>query len=363
MFLRRTERKKNGKTHSYWNVVENKRLDDGRVVQRHVLYLGEINSSQERAWRKSIEVLDGGALTQSETLALFPEDRCEAVAPDESVVRLRLSQLRLLRPRQWGACWLACHLWDQLRLDDFWSPRLPASRQGTRWLNVLKTLVTYRLVDPGSEWRLHRQWYAQSAIGDLLGGAPEKRIDEVLEIVSLKGRDRDRVRTYSMGMKQRLGLGMALLNNPDVLILDEPANGLDPAGIVEMRDLLRDLAADGKTVFISSHVLTEVQQICTRVAIINHGKLVRVAPVHDLLQSSGEYEVKVDAPAELVALLRRQPWGPQARVEDGLVITPAPEGRGRNLIKFLVDSGVAPDAVSERQKDLEDIFLSLTGGD
>jgi ABC-2 type transport system ATP-binding protein len=146
------------------------------------------------------------------------------------------------------------------------------------------------------------------AIGNLLGGASEKRIDEVLEIVSLKGRDRDKVRTYSMGMKQRLGLGMALLNDPDVLILDEPGNGLDPAGIVEMRDLLRNLAADGKTVFISSHVLTEVQQICTRVAIINHGKLVRVAPVHDLLQSSGEYEVKVDAPAELVALLRRQPW-------------------------------------------------------
>src|SRR5207248_2171766 len=88
---------------------------------------------------------------------------------DCDVVHVRLSGSRLHRPRQWGACWLACHLWDQLRLDDFWSPRLPASRQGTRWLNVLKTLVTYRLVDPGSEWRLHRQWYAQNAIGDLLG--------------------------------------------------------------------------------------------------------------------------------------------------------------------------------------------------
>jgi ABC-2 type transport system ATP-binding protein len=201
------------------------------------------------------------------------------------------------------------------------------------------------------------------AIGNLLGGASEKRIDEVLEIVSLKGRDRDRVRTYSMGMKQRLGLAMALLNDPDVLILDEPANGLDPAGIVEMRDLLRELAGQGKTVFISSHVLSEVQQICTRVAIINHGKLVRVAPVHDLLQSSGEYEVKVDAPAEVVAALRLQPWAQQARVEDGVVVTPAPDGRGRNLIKFLVDSGHVPDSVSERQKDLEDIFLSLTGGD
>jgi len=201
------------------------------------------------------------------------------------------------------------------------------------------------------------------AVGSLLGGVPERRIDEVLEIVSLKGRDRDHVRTYSMGMKQRLGLGIALLNDPDLLILDEPANGLDPAGIVEMRDLLRGLAAQGKTVFISSHVLTEVQQICTRVAIIDHGKLVRVAPVQELLKSSGEFVVKVDAPQDLVALLRRQPWASEARSEDGVVVTTAPEGRGRNLIKFLVDNGQSPDSVSERQQDLEDIFLSLTGGD
>jgi len=105
-------------------------------------------------------------------------------------------------------------------------------------------------------------------IGSQLGRVSEKRIDEVLEIVGLKGRDRDRVRTYSMGMKQRLGLGIALLNNPELLILDEPANGLDPAGIVEMRDLLRNLAAEGKTVFISSHVLSEVQQPDSRIQLV-----------------------------------------------------------------------------------------------
>ena len=201
------------------------------------------------------------------------------------------------------------------------------------------------------------------AIGDLLGGVGERRIDEVLQIVSLKGRDKDKVKTYSMGMKQRLGLAIALLNDPDLLILDEPANGLDPAGIVEMRDLLRGLAAGGKTVFISSHVLSEVQQICTRVAIINHGRLVRVAPVAELLDAPGEFEIKVDAPDDLVAALRLQPWGQEARVEHGLVITRAPEGRGRSLIAFLVQNGHNPDSVSERQRDLEDIFLSLTGGD
>ena len=201
------------------------------------------------------------------------------------------------------------------------------------------------------------------AFGDLLGGVSSGRIDEVLEIVSLKGRERDRVRTYSMGMKQRLGLAVALLNDPDLLILDEPANGLDPAGIVEMRDLLRGLAAAGKTVFIFSHVLSEVQQICTRVAIINHGKLVRVAPVAELIQAPGEFEVKVDAPRDVAAALRLQSWGRDARAEDGLVITAAPGGRGRELIQFLVQNGYQPDSVSPRQHDLEDIFLSLTGGE
>src|SRR3981081_3075907 len=155
MFLRRTERKKNGKTHSYWNVVENKRLDGGRVVQRHVLYLGEINSSQAAAWRKAIEVFDEDA-GRSRTLALFPEDRCEAVVGDACVVRLRLSDMRLHRPRQWGACWLAGQLWKQLELDRFWADRLPPNRKATRWDQVLQVLATYRLIAPGSEWRLHR---------------------------------------------------------------------------------------------------------------------------------------------------------------------------------------------------------------
>src|SRR5262247_2020615 len=113
MFLRGTIRKKNGKEHRYWSIVENKRVAGGKVRQRHVLYLGEINASQERAWRKSIEVLDEQA-DRRRTLALFPEDRCDGLLPDSSIVRLRLSQLRLYRPRQWGACWLALKLWEEL---------------------------------------------------------------------------------------------------------------------------------------------------------------------------------------------------------------------------------------------------------
>ena len=168
MFLRFSSRKKDGKEHRYFSIVENKRVAGGRVVQRHVLYLGEINSSQELAWRKSIEVFEEGHERPS-TLALFSEDRSEAVIPDESVVRVRLSELRLCGARQWGACWLVLKLWRELELDRFWSERLSRSRKGTRWDQVLLVLVAYRLIAPGSEWRLHRQWFASSALGDLLG--------------------------------------------------------------------------------------------------------------------------------------------------------------------------------------------------
>ena len=170
MFLRATTRKKDGKEHRYFSVVENKRVSGGRVLQRHVLYLGEINSSQELAWRRSIEVLDEGTRT-ARTLALFPEDRCAAVVADASIVRLKLAQLRLERPRQWGACWLALRLWQQLELDEFWGERLAPSRKGTRFDQVLLVLVVYRLLSPGSEWRLHRHWFERSALGDLLGAA------------------------------------------------------------------------------------------------------------------------------------------------------------------------------------------------
>ena len=168
MFLRSTPRKKDGKLHRYWSVVENRRVSGGRVLQRHVLYLGEINSSQEQAWRKSVEVFDERG-ESSQSLALFPEDQVDEAVVDESIVRLRLSQLRLCRPRVWGSCWLALTLWETLGLDAFWSARLPRSRKGTRWDQVLFVLVAYRLLAPGSEWKLHRQWFERSALADLLG--------------------------------------------------------------------------------------------------------------------------------------------------------------------------------------------------
>jgi ABC-2 type transport system ATP-binding protein len=199
------------------------------------------------------------------------------------------------------------------------------------------------------------------AVGSALGGVPEKRIDAVLDLVGLAGRQKDRVKTYSLGMKQRLGVAMALLQDPDVLILDEPANGLDPAGIVEMRDLMHQLSAAGKTIFISSHLLTEVQQICTRVAIINQGRLVTEASMAELTQGQGEFRVTVEGAAQAVELLHRQPWGAGARLDgEHALITRAPENSGRALNLFLSQAGFVPELLERPTQDLEQVFLNLT---
>ena len=168
MFLRFNRRIKDGKEHRYWNVVENKRCSGGRVVQRPVLYLGEINDSQHAAWCRVIEAFDEGS-GRHRQLSLFPADRTLPEHAKAHGVQVRLDAMELHRSRQWGACWLACELYEQLGLNRFWAGRLPASREGTRWQDILQTLVCYRLIDPGSEWRLHRQWFEQSAMGDLLG--------------------------------------------------------------------------------------------------------------------------------------------------------------------------------------------------
>src|SRR2546429_5310445 len=199
------------------------------------------------------------------------------------------------------------------------------------------------------------------AVGSVLGGVPEARIDAVLELVGLQNRQKDRVKTYSLGMKQRLGVAIALLQDPDLLVLDEPANGLDPAGIVEMRDLMHRLTAEGKTVFISSHLLTEVQQICTRVSILNLGELVKVSTIEDLISGHGEFVVALERAQEALAQVKAQPWGKDARLDArGTLVTTAPGNRGRDLNLFLVDAGFAPETIAQSTQDLEQVFLELT---
>jgi transposase len=167
MFLRSHRRIKDGKEHRYFSIEESRRLQSGRVVQRRVLYLGEINDSQQAAWRKTLEVFDEQQQDYT-TLSLFPEDR---PVPPEAVdsVQVKLSEMKLRRARPYGNCWLGCELWQQLELDPFWEQKLERGREEVSWAQVLELLVVNRLIDPGSEFRLHRQWFDQSAMDVLLG--------------------------------------------------------------------------------------------------------------------------------------------------------------------------------------------------
>lgn len=167
MFLRSTLRKKDGKTHRYFSVVENRRLSSGQVAQRTVLYLGEINDQQQQAWRKSIEVFDEER-GESQQISLFPDDR---PIPEDAVdsLQVKLSGLELRRPRAFGNCWLASELWHELGLAEFWGARLDTGREGVSWAKVLELLVANRLIAPGSEFRLHREWFLSSAMDELLG--------------------------------------------------------------------------------------------------------------------------------------------------------------------------------------------------
>jgi len=166
VFLRSTNRNKDGKDHRYFSLVENRRVPGGRTVQRTVLYLGEINDQQQAAWRKTLQVFDEQE-QRSTTISLFPDDR--EIPPDAvDSVPIKLSGLELRRPRTFGSCWLACELWQQLGLDGFWQQHLPEAREAVSWEKVLRLLVVNRLLDPGSEFRVHRQWFVDSAMDELL---------------------------------------------------------------------------------------------------------------------------------------------------------------------------------------------------
>jgi len=167
MFLRCHQRLKDGKEHRYYSIEESRRLQSGKVVQRRVLYLGEINDSQQAAWRRTLEVFDEGQQRPA-TLSLFPEDR---PVPSDALdsIQVKLSEMQLRRARPYGNCWLGCELWRQLELDWFWEQKLPRGRERVSWAQVLELLVVNRLIAPGSEFHLHREWFDHSAMDILLG--------------------------------------------------------------------------------------------------------------------------------------------------------------------------------------------------
>ena len=194
---------------------------------------------------------------------------------------------------------------------------------------------------------------------------PDRRVDEVLSLVGLAERGRDKAGRYSLGMKQRLGIAAALLSDPQLLLLDEPANGLDPGGIVAMRETLRQLTRAGKTVFISSHILPEVQQLADVVGIVNAGRLIREGPLAELLSEGGHVHVRVDAselPLAMSALaVLGAPTLPQPADSAGTAwidVRIAPD-RAADVNRLLAGAGIYASAVTAGS-DLESIFLSLT---
>lgn len=197
---------------------------------------------------------------------------------------------------------------------------------------------------------------------NMLDGIGKERIKEVTELVGLKDRIHDRVKTYSLGMRQRLGIAQALLGRPKVLILDEPTNGLDPAGIREMREFIRFLAEEeGLSVLVSSHLLSEIQLLCDRVAIISRGTVIKIDSVQNLL-SNRERVVWRLHPIEEGKKVLRSVTAIDVR-EDGFITTEYDEIKTAEWNKLLVEAGVSVTEMHRKMPVLEDLFLELTGGD
>ena len=204
--------------------------------------------------------------------------------------------------------------------------------------------------------------YRNLSILATMDDVSKKRIDEVLEIVGLTDRREDKVKAYSQGMKQRLGIAQALLSNPKLLILDEPTNGLDPRGMKEVRDLIRKLSQEGITILLSSHILHEVEQVCTTMAIINLGKLIKIGSVHDLLNESDTSitEIKAEPLVKTKKVLESLNYISSIAESDGIFKVRIANTDLKQLIRELVKADIDVSAIVPRTS-LEDYFLSLTG--
>lgn len=201
------------------------------------------------------------------------------------------------------------------------------------------------------------------AIAKLIGLHDEKRIDWALETMGLLGRAKDTYRTYSLGMKQRLCIAAALLSDPQLIILDEPTNGLDPAGMSEIRELMRDLAQQGRTILLCSHLLNEVQQVCNRVAIVKKGQVIVQGSVNELLADQMAIQVKV-APTKrerAIQILKSSGWGSQLSEEGDYLIIENPGSDGAAINEALATQQIFASEVSPRQQSLEEYYLKLTG--
>ncbi len=205
-------------------------------------------------------------------------------------------------------------------------------------------------------------WDNLTVLARSIGGIPQERITEVLQRVNLLERARDQYGHYSMGMKQRLGIASTLLRDPELIILDEPTNGLDPAGTKEIRDLIPTLAHERRAIFLCSHLLHEVELTCNRVAIIKRGTIIANAPVAELTARGGQLQVRVENAARAAEILSKQPWVRAVRREDDYLVVEAPAGSGARVNKTLAEHGLYAAELTPRTASLESVFLELTGG-
>ena len=190
-----------------------------------------------------------------------------------------------------------------------------------------------------------------------IGNIERQRIDEVLETVGLQKRAKSKARTYSLGMKQRLSVASALLNDPELIFLDEPTNGLDPSGIIEFRDLIKDLGRQGKTVFLSSHLLHEVEQVCDHLAIIHKGKFIAQGSVAELLHRGKMLRLRVSDTDKASGLLLDIDWIGQIQTEEDYIFVEAPEEKAADVNGILVNGGIRVSEIKMAESSLEDFFL------
>jgi ABC-2 type transport system ATP-binding protein len=206
-------------------------------------------------------------------------------------------------------------------------------------------------------------WDNLEVLAKSIGGIPKNKIAEVLERVNLSERAKDAYGHYSMGMKQRLGIASTLLRDPELIILDEPTNGLDPAGTKEIRDLIPKLAHESRAIMLCSHLLHEVELVCNNVAIIKQGVVIANAPIKELLSQGNQLQIKVNNMEQTTAILRGLPWIKSVKREGDYLMIDVPRDHGADVNRALAEKGIFASELVNRTTSLESVFLQLTGGE
>jgi ABC-2 type transport system ATP-binding protein len=233
------------------------------------------------------------------------------------------------------------------------------TQNGNRWAALRRIGA---IVEEPAFYPYLSGWDNLQVLAESIGGIPKSKITEVLERVTLLDRAKDQYGHYSMGMKQRLGIASTLLRDPELIILDEPTNGLDPAGTKEIRDLIPKLAHESRAIMLCSHLLHEVELVCSKVAIIKQGMIIANAPIKELLSQGNQLQIRVDKMEQAIAVLNTLPWVKSVKREDEYLVIDVPRERSADINLALAEKGIFVSELVNRTTSLESVFLQLTGG-